>query len=118
MADIDWPPDLPQCPGRGWRMTFQDVNTRSSPDVGPGAVRAQMSRAPRIFSAPYPKLTTAQRQALETFWHDTLIRGSLPFNWPHPRDAGVSIEVRIWSYPDVPEIAGGYHSATIEFREI
>lgn len=84
MAVYQWPSSLPQRPlVDGYKRTLPNNLIRSSMDTGSDKVRKRGRFKPQVINATYV-LTNTQRNALETFVHNSIAEGAICFNWPHP----------------------------------
>ena len=109
-----WPETLPQSPlVDGFSSTKADGRLRSSMDAGPDKVRRRFTAVPKILTCSF-YMTAAQRTSFWTFFDDTLIEGSLKYDWAHPITKVVS-ECRIKDVPEEIKIGYGWRiSFTVE----
>jgi len=113
-TEIDWPEGLP---GPGIE-SFRDEPTsnvvRFAPDVGPRKVRRRMTG--RVRRCAFDMLlTTAQLDALETFFYETLAE-ALTFNWTHPRLG--SIEVGFVEPFKITGVSGEMHRVSMNWEKL
>ena len=88
MADV-WPATLPQkFNEEGYSEGMGKNLIRSNMDAGPAKVRRRTTSAVRPMSGTM-QMTSTQLQDLVEFYETTIMHGSLPFEFPNPRDAGV-----------------------------
>lgn len=104
-----WPTELPQVPllsGYGEKAANNSI--RSKMDVGPAKSRRRISAGVRDHKMQYV-VTSAQLAIFEEFYEDTLLSGSVSFEWEHPRTKVDGL----WRIKTVPEWeplgAGNYH---------
>lgn len=115
MAD-NWPDTLPQCFVVGFSEGLADGRLAYKPDAGPAIMRRRSSAAPRSLSGQL-KLTRAQIATLKTFVDDTLIGGSLPFNFKDPTSqATVLVRFPDGSLPNWQQITGGVFRVNLELE--
>ena len=82
---ITWPSELPTTPLlQGYSEAIPNNTLRSSVDSGPAKVRRKGGLMPFPITASM-NLTSEQVDALEEFISDTLMEGTLRFEWAHPR---------------------------------
>jgi hypothetical protein len=82
---IVWPPTLPIGPlADGYEDGAPNLQERTSVDQGPARVRAKGGLGAWPMSATF-RLTRAQCDTFETFAWDTLEKGTLLFEFTHPR---------------------------------
>lgn len=85
MANPTWPASLPQYVQEGgYQEQLQDQTVESQMDTGPAKIRRRFTKSIRKFQITL-LMTAAQADAFETFWQDTCLGGSIPFNWVNPR---------------------------------
>lgn len=85
MANINWPPELPQSPLiEGFQESSQNNAIRSVMDQGKAKVRRRTTAAPRNMTYAFI-MTEAQVQILDDFYLEDLFSGALPYNFEHPR---------------------------------
>ena len=90
---IVWPVSLPVAPlVQGYGEALPNNTIRTGMDVGPAKVRRRAAAVPFTMSASFI-CTDAQVETLWAFVRDTLLGGSLRFEWTHPR-TGQTIECR------------------------
>jgi len=83
-----WPTDLPQCFVVGYSDAEGDGLVEYQPDTGPPIRRLRTSAVPRPLAGTM-RMTKAQIAVLDVFYRETILRGSLPFNFPDPTFGGV-----------------------------
>lgn len=106
MTYASWPSSLPQYVfEQGYSEKLNDQVVESSVDSGPPKVRRRYTKQIRTFAMTI-RLSPTQKQTFEGFWQDTLLGGSLPFDWVHPltRDA-MSFRFRIPA-PQMTSVGG------------
>ena len=80
-----WPLGLPQAPDTdGFTETPPNNLLRTQMDVGPAKVRRRFTAGVRGFSMQMV-LTRTEVDTLESFFYQTLVGGSLVFDWVNPR---------------------------------
>jgi len=85
MANAAWPGSLPSyVQEQGYGEMLPDTNLESQMDTGPAKIRPRFTTANRRFTWII-RMDATQAAAFETFWDTTLKKGSLPFDWVHPR---------------------------------
>lgn len=86
--------------------TFPDNTLRYKTDVGPPKLRRRSTAAPTIFVGSMT-LNSSQTSTFETFYKTTLMYGSLPFEWVHPRTRNAAV-MRFVGPPSLVPIGGIY----------
>lgn len=116
MADIAWPPSLPQAPRlRDTREQLGRQVLRTEMDAGLAKLRRRQSAGVDRFPLGLI-LTTAQVATLRDFFRSTAAGGALAFEWQHPH-TGNTIDLRFVTEPEIvglaPRVAGQvrYHVA-------
>ena len=100
---ILWPTTVPSKPlFDSYSETIPDTRLRTSMGAGPAKMRPKSAAVP-VPIAVNLHLTSEELVDLEDFIGSTLIRGSLRFEFPHPRK-GTTIEARV---------VGGDHLYTV-----
>lgn len=80
-----WPASLPQTPlAEDWSGGPQRNKVTFKPEIGATIDRRRGSAAGYTFSGTFAPLTDAQLTAFLTFFHTTLVDGTLPFTWADP----------------------------------
>lgn len=93
MATIDWPTSLPQqLRVQGFGQTPLSGTIRTETAIGPAKLRQRYSAVPEDVRGTL-LITKTQVTTLRTFYKDTLLSGSQPFNWVDPID-GSTVEMR------------------------
>ena len=89
-----WPlASLPDAPLDGsFSQTPVPSFVDDRPDIGAARRRARFTRTLRRFAFRY-LVTTAQKDALDTFYYTTTSGGVASFDWDHP-DTGETLSVR------------------------
>lgn len=77
-----WPESLPEQPSNV-EVEPVDNTVRTPVDAGYFKARRRFTRTIERVSMTL-SITGAQRSTLDTFYHDTLEDGALPFEWEHP----------------------------------
>ncbi|WP_285906776.1 hypothetical protein [Pseudodesulfovibrio pelocollis] len=112
MASIVWPMGLPQhVQITGYGETEPDVLLRTAMEAGP------KKRRPRDVAGEEPLqipllLTRAQKTLLREFYRETLVFGSLAFDWVHPTE-GHACEMVITSPPQFRPEGSMYFRCTL-----
>ncbi len=115
MPNASWPAELPQDVLRkGYEEAFPDVTVRTEMDVGPAKVRRRYTAGVSPFSAPI-LMTRAQVAVLKIFHVTTLLGGSLPFDFEHPREL-VTVTFRFLSPPRIMALRGDWWQATLDLE--
>lgn len=84
MPNPTWPGTLPQFVfEQGYQEKLNDQTLESTVDVGPPKIRRRYTKQIRSFTVQM-RFTPTQKATFEGFWQDTLLGGSLPFDWVHP----------------------------------
>jgi hypothetical protein len=100
MAVPDWHIDLPQeLLVDGYGESPADITIESNMDIGPAKVRRRFTAGVRPVSG-YILLTSAQLATFKTFYNDTILGGSLRFNWTEPPAHTTSCEMRFTDTPN------------------
>ena len=90
---ILWPATVPSKPlFDSYSETVPDTRLRTSMGAGPAKIRPKSAAVPVPITVNL-HLTSDELADLEDFIDSTLIRGSLRFEFPHPRK-GTTIEAR------------------------
>lgn len=85
MADIIWPVDLPQLVDQnGYGEQRAKSKVESPVDQGRPKARPRFTASTQRFRISLI-LTDEQVSLLDTFYDETTAKGSLPFDWVHPR---------------------------------
>src|SRR5208282_3063840 len=84
---------------------------RTDMDTGPAKIRQRTTAAVGSLMVSY-LLSTAQTEALDTFYETTLFGGSGAFDYTHPR-TGVTLSCRFVSPPSYAPVNGTYFKATL-----
>jgi hypothetical protein len=93
-----WPVTLPDIPlVEGFSESAPDVTIRTQMDAGPARVRPRYTAGVRPVVGKI-SCTKAQVETLDVFHVTTLMNGSLPFDWAHPR-TGVTKAFRFVKAP-------------------
>lgn len=79
-----WPTALRTDGAAGVTGSPQTNIAAFSPEVGPPINRRRASVITRTYSVSMNMLTLAEYEAFQTFFHDTLVDGTLPFRRTHP----------------------------------
>ena len=91
---ILWPATVPSKPlFDSYSETVPDTRLRTGMGSGPAKMRPKSAAVPVPISVNL-HLTSDELEDLEDFIDSTLIRGSLRFEFPHPRK-GTTIEARV-----------------------
>ncbi len=102
-----WPNTLPVSPLLdGFRETVPNAVVRTDMEQGPAKIRRRTTAAVRALSVSY-LMSKAQVETLETFYLTTLMSGSLPFDFTHPRNS-VSVSCRFVQPPAYGSANGNY----------
>ncbi len=81
----DWPAELPAYLLRdGYSESRQEGTVRSNMDQGAAKIRGRYTATVLNITGTV-QLTLEQTSVLDAFYRDDIARGSLPFNWFHPR---------------------------------
>ena len=116
MADLVWPPGLPQ--SHKTASTFKRASGKLNSDTGAGTFRTR-----RLFtSAAYRYsdrlvFTTAQLAIFDEFYVTTLDEGTLRFEWKDPRN-GNTVDQIILEYPEFRDIGAGYWEGIAQFEVV
>lgn len=79
-----------------------DPTVRSTMDSGPPKARTRYSAVVYTFEGSIGLLASADVDALFAFYDTTLVFGSLPFTWVHPRTAAAAT----FKFQERPAITG------------
>ena len=91
---ILWPTTVPSKPlFDSYSESIPDTRLRTSMGAGPMKMRPKSAAVPVPISVNLHR-TSDELEDLEDFMDNTLIRGSLRFEFPHPRK-GTTIEARV-----------------------
>jgi hypothetical protein len=80
------------------RAPAYDPVLRPEFEAGVETARARHTKVPWVWSFNYRALSTSNRDALLTFWHDTVHCGASVFQWVNPAD-NVAYYVRFATPP-------------------
>jgi hypothetical protein len=106
MANPSWPGTLPAFVlESGYAEDLPDTNVESKMDAGPDKIRPRFSTANRRFTVVV-RMDSSQTATFETFWDTTLKKGSIVFDWVHPRTR-VATTYRFRRPPPKPRPFGG-----------
>jgi len=106
MSNPVWPASLPQqFEAEGYSENFADNQLRTRMDSGPEKVRRKYTAEARQITGQM-FMTLAQVATLDTFYTITLVAGTLPFDWVHPRTAAATA-FRYVGPPTVNAVGGG-----------
>lgn len=85
MSNPSWPGTLPgYVLEQGFGESLAEQVLESPMEVGPAKRRRRYTRNNRVFTASM-MMTDSQSASFESFYYTTLIGGTLPFDWVHPR---------------------------------
>ena len=99
MSVPDWPVTLTQTLlVDGFEGSSPDLLLRSSMDAGPAKVRRRATAGARPVTGKL-LLTAAELSTFKTFYDETLLSGSLRFNWLDPDDGVTAVEMRFTERP-------------------
>jgi hypothetical protein len=101
MSAGTWPPTLPQLPDIGVSEEVQPNTVETEVDSGPSRIRRRSTKR-RVFQTAPMTLTGAEYALLKTFYEDTLLDGTLTFDWTDVM-TGTAAEFRFVS-PPVPQM--------------
>jgi hypothetical protein len=112
-----WPPALPPSPlVQRFRETPPDTALRTGMDAGPAKVRRRTTAGVRLFQLEY-LLSRAQMEALDAFYLDDLMGGTLAFDFAHPR-SGDALSCRFRAPPAYAAVNGEYFRAALELEAL
>ena len=95
----EWPATLPQnLLIDGFSKSPANLMIRSQMDAGPAKVRRRFTAGVKPIQGEI-KLTEAQLDTFKTFFNDTLIGGTLRFDWIDPDDGTTEVEMRFVEPP-------------------
>lgn len=107
MADIQWPPGLPQAFERpDYGEAPPDLAVRTQMDAGPDKVRLGATTGYRAFKGKLV-LSSTELATFKTFYKTTTRGGSRAFDFLHPR-TGATIEVCFADEPQIGAAGGDY----------
>jgi len=117
MATANWPGTLPDRPlFDGWSWTPQDNKASFQPDVGPSIDRRRGTAVAFEYDARFPPLSDAQVGYFETFFHTTLVGGTLHFLWADPV-SGTSYKWKIADY-QINSLGAGWHELSMKLMRL
>ena len=106
MTNAVWPTSLPQRPlAQGYSERAAATVIRTAMEAGPPKVRRRYTAGIRRFELQL-RLTPSEADTLDAFYDDTMMGGSLPFDWQHPR-TGAAVAYRFVEPPAYTPAAGG-----------
>ena len=106
MTNAVWPPFLPDRPlAQGYSERGPETALRTEMDAGPSKMRRRFTAGVRRIDVQV-RLTAAQVETLDSFYHSSLSGGSFPFDCAHPR-TGSEVTFRFVEPPSYTPIARG-----------
>lgn len=112
-----WPPSLPQSPeGTGYHEQPPYHLIDTPVEVGPAKRRPRYTAGIRSFAVSLV-LTAAEVAVLETFYRDTVLGGTDPFDWVHPRTQAPAT-LRFTEEPDCQAIGPSTYRVTVQLEII
>lgn len=101
-----WPSTIPSYHiTNAYSEQFPETAVRTEMDVGPAKIRRRITYNVAPLTIILDGLSKTQIASLETFYRATLLGGTLPFTWTHPR-TGASVSLRFTSRPKVQPANG------------
>ena len=100
-----WPAGLPQGHLIGLSFEREPETIRTPTDGGPAKVRRRFTSRVRPLTAEVV-FTNAQKGVFDSFFDNTLLAGSLPFDREDP-ETGATVSMRIKAYPSFKLQLGG-----------
>lgn len=79
-----WPLDMRQSGAAGVAGGPQNNSVTFTPEIGPPISRRRSSNFFRKYKINFDLLSRTEYDIFQTFFHTTLVDGSLPFAWKHP----------------------------------
>lgn len=111
-----WPTSLPQLALlEGYQEQGVDNIIRSTVDQGPEITRPKYTATPVDMTVSLV-LTSAQCDALDSFYDATLNYGSAAFDWLHPR-TGAAVSLHFRARPGYQGIGAGYFRTSLSLRQ-
>jgi hypothetical protein len=102
-------------------VSAEDVAIRSDVEGGYEITRARHTRTPRrAWTSGFTYLNETKKDALETFFFDTVKGGSVIFDWTNPNDQDVHA-VRLIKLPTFKYVGNGSNKrwdVTFEVRQV
>jgi hypothetical protein len=103
---VTWPSSLPQAfVMDSYQEQLADNSIRDQFDVGPAGVRRRSTAAVYQISGPM-RMTTTQWETLKTFYNDTILHGSMPFDFPEQGCPNLEIAAGGTNFGDLTGSAG------------
>lgn len=90
-----------------------DPSVRSTMDSGPPKSRSRYSAVVYTFEGTISELTSANVDTLFTLYDSTLVFGSLPFTWVHPRTAA-AVTYKFQERPSIVSVMGVSYQVSIK----
>ena len=90
-----------------------DPSVRSTMDSGPPKARARYSAVVYTFESTISLLSSANVDTLFAFYDTTLVFGSLPFTWTHPR-TGAAVTYKFQERPAIISVAGLSYQVSVK----
>lgn len=110
-----WPPTLPDYLLKdGYSEMPPEVTLRTRMETGPAKVRRRATNAVRPIRGTV-RLSAAQKALLDAFYVDTLVGGSLAFDWVHPVTRGAA-SFRFVTRPTFTPAAGTNWNAALDLE--
>lgn len=110
-----WPSTLPSAPlAARYREMPPDTALRTEMDAGPAKMRRRTTAAVRPLEVEY-LLSAAQVAALDSFYTDDLLGGTLGFDFTHPR-VGTAETCRFCAAPSYVPVNGDHYRAVLELE--
>lgn len=116
MAVPAWSTSLPQTLLiAGYNQSLSDVTIKSDMDAGPAKVRRRFTAGVEPVSGTM-YMTSAQLSALDTFYNDTLLGGSLRFSWTKPPAHTTACEMRFTEPPKWTAVEPGLYKISLSLE--
>jgi hypothetical protein len=104
MSNPVWPSLLPQyVEVQGFSETLPKNRVQNQPEAGPPKSRRRFTSAPEFLNCSIVLKDAATVTVFKTFYKDTLVDGSLKFDWVRPIE-GTSCEMTFIEEPKITAI--------------
>jgi len=112
---LQWPASLPQRVDQGFTEQPPDVLLRTEMEDGRPKRRPRVTKGVEPVTASISALSSSQVGTLRSFYEDTCVNGSLPFEWVHPR-SGNTVQLHWKKPPQIQHEEADLWSAGLELE--
>ncbi len=99
----------------GYSETAPNNMIRSKMDEGPPKTRRLSIAARRPITAQ-KHMYTSELELFDTFYTETLVEGTLSFDWVHPRDNSTAVEMMFTAPPVYSSLGGTAWNVTMNLE--